>query len=134
MARNTEPKLEPTPMLDEKGRRRVVLFSELTKKHFAVTPELLQQYTTPNEIAQAARSREKQVPEGPILNAAADVLNHEDDYDVIPDRETKAAIERTYKTEDGKRDLERRRVTRLAVYAGEVALWQQSHLPQRQSA
>jgi hypothetical protein len=125
MTRNTEPTFEPTAMQSAAMLTRVNRFNELVRQAPGTVVAVLMQLPTPSELANPPKKLKTEA-ERDIAEATHNLLHHEDDYDCRFDHSTKQAIDTIFNAQsrEERRNIDRRRVTTLAVFAGEMAAYQ----------
>ena len=128
MARNTEPKLTAPDNMQEPERASLALFLDTVKVHAATTAGVIKSYDSPTDLMLAAElSRDSDTLGDKILQAAAPLFAAEIDLDVDVDSDTALAMRRGIdKAAREGADMERRRILRMAIFAGEVATWQEN--------
>jgi hypothetical protein len=126
MTRNTEPKLTAPAEMGEPERASLALFLGVLGRHAHEASAIIGSYQSPGELIEDAQTTEADGSvNSQVLTVTGPIFEASIDLEVDVDRETAGIMRR--KIEEGMRrgeDPGRRRIVRMATFAGELATWQ----------
>lgn len=129
MTRNTEPQLTAPDSMEEPERASLALFLAMLRQHASETAAIINSYDSPQSLLLvASETATDETLNSRILQVTGPIFEAEIDLEVDVDTETGAAMRRNIERAiRSGADMDRRRIVRMATFAGEVATWGEEH-------